>query len=468
MAITNHRPFFNLITMLKQTLLFCFVMIQLSVCAQFTPEKIISTTANGTRAIDVKDIDNDGFLDIISANGFGNNITWYKNLGDGTFNEQTVTPLLTFPLTVYTSDLDNDGDQDVISASFSDDKVVWYENLNGLGIFGVEQLIDATNADGAYFVKTADLDNDGDQDVLLASDTFDDVHWYENDNSGNFSNAQPVADSNNNGRSLDIGDMDGDNDLDVVMTSSGDEILSWSKNLDGQGTFSIPMVLAPQALATSSVFLVDLDTNGSLDILTVAPANDKLSWYRNQDGQGDFSEEVLINDFLGQPINVSAADLDNDGDNDIMVAYAEGDSIAWLENLDGLGNFGPRQELNNNTDAAFYVLAADLDNDGDQDVVSASRNDDKIAWYENLTVTLGTQGFDDVALDIYPNPTKSILHFKTETPLDTMQIFDITGQLLATYKNIRETISLKKFTSGVYLVKCYIGSRVIAKKVVKL
>ena len=53
------------------------------------------------------------------------------------------------------------------------------------------------------------------------------------------------------------------------------------------------------------------------------------------------------------------------------------------ENIDGLGTFGTQQVITTEADGARSVYAADVDGDGDVDVLSASRFDDKIAWYEN-------------------------------------------------------------------------------------
>ena len=48
---------------------------------------------------------------------------------------------------VYAADLDGDGDADVLSASRFDDKIAWYENTDGKGAFGNQQVIAITNAD---------------------------------------------------------------------------------------------------------------------------------------------------------------------------------------------------------------------------------------------------------------------------------------------------------------------------------
>ena len=76
-------------------------------------------------------------------------------------------------------------------------------------------------------------------------------------------------------------------------------------------------------------------------------------------------------------------DLDGDGDADVLSASANDDKIAWYENLGG-GSFGVQQVITTSAAGAWSVHAADLDGDGDADVLSASDYDNKIAWYENL------------------------------------------------------------------------------------
>ena len=85
---------------------------------------------------------------------------------------------------IHAADLDNDGDMDVLSASYYDNKIAWYEN-DGTGLFIDEHII-SNNALGARGVYTADIDNDGDIDVLSASNGDDKIAWYENDGEQNF------------------------------------------------------------------------------------------------------------------------------------------------------------------------------------------------------------------------------------------------------------------------------------------
>ncbi|MDY6955152.1 MAG: VCBS repeat-containing protein, partial [Thermodesulfobacteriota bacterium] len=77
--------------------------------------------------------------------------------------------------------------------------------------------------------------------------------------------------------------------------------------------------------------------------------------------------------------SVHAADLDGDGDMDILSAFRDADKVAWYEN----GNAWNETQISTNVNGPKSVYAADLDGDGDLDVLSASSGDDKIAWYKN-------------------------------------------------------------------------------------
>ena len=77
-----------------------------------------------------------------------------------------------------------------------------------------------------------------------------------------------------------------------------------------------------------------------------------------------------------------AADIDGDGDLDALSASFNDSKIAWYENLDGQGTFGPQLVISAVASGAIAVYAANLDGDEDLDVLSASSFDNKIAWYE--------------------------------------------------------------------------------------
>ncbi|MFB6272695.1 MAG: FG-GAP-like repeat-containing protein [Salinibacter sp.] len=103
-----------------------------------------------------------------------------------------------------------------------------------------------------------------------------------------------------------------------------------------------------------------------------------------------FGAQQTITTEANEAWAVYASDLDGDGDQDVLSASYGDDKIAWYEN-NGAGVFSTQKVVTANADGAFDVYATDLDGDGDKDILSASGLDDKIAWYENN----GTGSFSD-------------------------------------------------------------------------
>ena len=72
-------------------LVYIFLFVYFHGHSQFGPQQIITQIANGSKWIIAADIDGDGYIDIASANEFGSNLTWYKNLdGHGTFGPENI------------------------------------------------------------------------------------------------------------------------------------------------------------------------------------------------------------------------------------------------------------------------------------------------------------------------------------------------------------------------------------------
>ena len=82
--------------------------------------------------------------------------------------------------------------------------------------------------------------------------------------------------------------------------------------------------------------------------------------------------------------SVFAADLDGDGDLDVLAAHAGAATVAWHESADGSGTLWAQTAIATDVIVPQSVFAADLDGDGDLDGVSASFADDSVAWYENV------------------------------------------------------------------------------------
>ena len=269
--------------------------------------------------------------------------------------EQSVLPLGS--TVTLTTDLDGDGDQDLVVASRvvenrfpptnTTGKLVWYAN-DGQNNFGRPQTI---TEDRTTDIHTTDLDGDGDQDlVAILDDRLDTrIIWYANDGQGNFDEGQPFS-STENAITINIADLDGDGDQDVLSSIyfgyQIDSKFAWYAN-DGQGNLGEARFIDGVSLDFFFTDVTDLNGDGSQDLLVYSFAEDnryQIGWLAN-DGQNNFEplqpigQAEYIND-------IQSADLDGDGDQDILLSSDESDApeVAWYVN-DGQGNFDERRSI---------------------------------------------------------------------------------------------------------------------------
>jgi hypothetical protein len=453
---------------MKHLLYFIFVLGFFQGYGQFGPQQIISTEAHLPVSVLAADIDGDGKLDVLTAARYDNNIAWYKNEdGQGNFGTLNLIGLLDEAKSVYASDMDGDGDMDVLATASFLDVVVWYENMDGNGSFSSQKIIDS-NADGAFSVIAADIDGDGDMDVVSASD-FSGLAWYENlDGNGNFSTTKIIDNTIPNSRSVVAADMDGDGDLDVVGNASTIAEIVWYENLDGLGNFGSRRDINDTGSYSNVIFVADIDGDNDMDVLSASPGDNEVAWYENLDGDGNFGSKNVITVTLEKAWTVHAADLDNDGDTDVISTLLEdfGGEVVWFENLDGNGSFSDKKVISTAVQSPRSVYAADIDNDGAMDVLSASQNDDKIAWYRNLI--LGVNENQVSSFKIYPNPSNGIVHIDSKKEIvRRVSVFDAMGKRIFSKQENSNEIDISNLQNGMYFLRITTDSGEFVQKIIK-
>ncbi len=280
--------------------------------------------------------------------------------GPGSFTpEETIASNLVRTWELDAADMDDDGDIDVVSISQTSNRVVWLEN-DGTGSYTMWDI--SSTFTNARSVCAADLDEDGDMDVIVGTDGA--LSWFENDGSENFT--EHAVPGGGGMHSVQVVDMDGDGDMDILW--SGYHVV-WHEN-DGSEGFTAHTIYLwfSGAWIAYPAHAADIDSDGDMDV-TCGFYHNRLHWYEN-DGSQNFAQHV-IRTGIGRSEDIVATDVDGDGDIDIV--YAEHDhtgsphDVRWEEN-DGNQNFTAHVIWQQHLYYPASLSVVDYDSDGDVDV----------------------------------------------------------------------------------------------------
>ncbi len=360
----------------------------------FALEQLIGSHP-GIKSVFLSDLDLDGDQDFLltacnlfSVSTIEDYVLWIENTGSGTFGPVVyISQQHEAKRAVYAmaADLDGDGDPDIISASEKDNKIAWHENLGG-GSFGVQVVL----TDTAYLAKevfTADLDNDGDLDILSASFNDDKIAWFEN-LGGSFGPMQIISTTCDGAMAVVAGDLDGDLDIDVVSCSYNSDKIIWFENTGG-GLFSSEQIISSTILKPQTLALFDVDYDLDLDVISGSRGDSKIAWHENSGG-GVFVVEHVLSDSSLRPESVRTGDFNSDGLMDIVSASYQFHGHEWFQNMGG-GVFATSYNLSTSVAQNYGVCAIDLDNDGALEALSVSYSENSVGWYHNKGEHFNTQ-----------------------------------------------------------------------------
>jgi hypothetical protein len=390
--------------------------------------------AFGAMTPGLSDVDGDGRLDVVAVNGSSGHVLVFAQTARGVFAAPLEVGDTARFGTVTAADVDDDGDMDLVSDGGS--HLTVFTQL-APGSFAPPVLLGGPGlTDGPDFVTASDLDGDGRRDLLAANNGgrgF--VAFYQVD-PGTFSPAAPFCTTGFDRPMLQpvVADQDGDGRPDVIATTGNRGQLVLCQQ-GASGSFASPLVIGGPAVSSQvqEVRAVDLDTDRDLDLVCANYGVHQVSVFRQQ-ALGSFSAPTLLFQpgGLSDVRNVQAADMDEDGDLDLVCStidhesephtaiFAQGPGGAFsaprfvapglfasamtvvdldadeLEDLvivdsnavsvvfqNAPAVFTVPQTLGGPgiTDGAFALVAADLDGDGDLDLISANRARDNVTVF---------------------------------------------------------------------------------------
>ena len=156
-------------------------------------------------------------------------------------------------------------------------------------------------------------------------------------------------------------DVDGDGDVDVLTSSYVDNTVAWDENVDGRGGSWVSHSISASSDGPFSIFGIDVDNDTDTDVVSVSFNDGTIGWYENADGRGGRWVYRVITDKLVGPSSMFAIDVDGDGDVDLLTAYYAESTIVWFENRLNSGQTWHMHEITSLAMWATSVHGVDMD-----------------------------------------------------------------------------------------------------------
>ena len=350
----------------------------------FTPVLSASVGAH-PEGLTVGDFNEDGHLDVATANSDSDDVSVLLGNGNGTFRSSYSFGVGQSPMFLTTGDLNLDGKLDLAVAETGADGVLV---LFGKGNGFFEEPVPYPSGKGPTFLALGDVDKDDDPDMVVVNSGrfghYPPFSWsvLSNNGQGEFVLTQHAEDQDRNGlfpTGASLADLDDDGLPDLTLTWSQPSwrtpngYVSVFRNR-GRGTFSFWKTIQA-GFTLSAVTQTDLDADGNLDLMVASLFTDSIKLLL-QLSPGRYTKPANME--VGfSPVALGYKDLDGDGYRDLISTNRASDSTSILLGR-GDGSFQP---------AGHYAVGKvptamgieDFDNDGLPDIVTANSGSDDVA-----------------------------------------------------------------------------------------
>lgn len=359
---------------------------------------VVAASLGGPLALAEADLDHDGTIDLVladpgdPASGLGGSVWVFLGGRAGTYSFDRLERSSSrsheppSPSALVVADIDGDGSLDIASADEGPREIAIYRQRSR-GTFREPAVLLAPTQrlPPSSSLAAADLNGDGRTDLIVPSSATDELALLEQQGGGSFaafSLALPPPDegsgaSRRGPNAAAAGDLNGDGRCDIVTANVVSNDLSVLLG-DGDGGYSATSVQAEGFRGPHSIALADLDGDGRLDVVAAARFSGEARWFR-QGEDGKFLEAQVFRPQEGSgivmagPISIAVQDIDRDGRADVITANQQSGNLTVFLQTEARGTFASPLELKLEAGLRpVAVAAADLEGDGDMDIVTAT------------------------------------------------------------------------------------------------
>jgi hypothetical protein len=401
------------------------------------------TTGRGPVDTTVADVNRDGIPDLVVAEQTEYRVGVFLGNGDGTYQpEAEYWPGGSNPSHPVVADMNGDGFPDIVVGNYGSASIsVMLGNGDGTFVSGASAKITALGTfSRPQGVVVADFNRDGIPDAAVSTDT-DSQKVLVMLGTGDGTLGAPTSVSlSGNQTDLVAGDFDRDGKVDLasvaysypgkvrVLHGQGDGTFAYAGSADTYGTGG----------GSYAIRAADMNHDGILDLVTANLDDSTVSvLFGTGNSSGAFGSHVDTSVASG-PRGLALADVDGDGDPDVVESAQTGTSVGVLAN-DGTGALGAESRTTVG-DSTYAVAAGDLNRDGLTDIVAPSYTGQK------LYVLLGA--VDQTA----PTTTDNVPAWTTTSPFrPTLTATDTGGGAVAkTYYTVGNPPATPTTASAVY------------------